>query len=121
MKDRDLYAGLIRLHVLHHAVTEGEVYGLWMIEELGHHGYRLSAGTLYPVLHGLERKGYLRSEPQLVDGRRRRVYRATAAGARALDDARQRVSELFGEMFDARATKVSPSRKGGKQYPRRTE
>src|SRR5260370_92120 len=38
MDDRYLYAGLIRLHVLHHAVKE-PVYGLAMIEELGRHGY----------------------------------------------------------------------------------
>jgi hypothetical protein len=31
---KDLYSGLIRLHILHHA-REGEVLGLWMIEELG--------------------------------------------------------------------------------------
>jgi PadR family transcriptional regulator PadR len=44
MDDRYLYAGLIRLHVLHHAVKE-PIYGLAMIEELGRHGYKLSAGT----------------------------------------------------------------------------
>jgi hypothetical protein len=31
-----------------------------MIEELGRHGYRISPGTLYPLLHNLEKKGYLR-------------------------------------------------------------
>jgi PadR family transcriptional regulator, regulatory protein PadR len=56
MDDRFLYAGLIRLHLLHHAAQE-PIYGLAMIEELGRHGYRLSAGTLYPILHGLEAKG----------------------------------------------------------------
>ncbi|MCT2087437.1 PadR family transcriptional regulator [Microbacterium enclense] len=43
---RDLLAGLVRMHVLHHASQE-EIYGAWMIEELASHGYRLSAGTLY--------------------------------------------------------------------------
>ena len=52
--------GLIRLHILHHA-SKGPVFGLWFIEEFGRHGYKLSPGTLYPLLHGLERKGYLRS------------------------------------------------------------
>ena len=58
--DRDLYSGLIRLHVLHHAVEE-PIFGLGMIEELARHGYRISPGSLYPLLHGLEKKGYLRS------------------------------------------------------------
>jgi DNA-binding PadR family transcriptional regulator len=60
MHDRDLYSGLIRLHVLHHAAEE-PIFGLGMVEELARHGYRISPGTLYPLLHGLEKKGYLRS------------------------------------------------------------
>lgn len=60
---RDLYSGLIRLHILYHAVEE-PIYGLEMAEELARHGYRISLGTLYPLLHGLEKKGYLRSSEQ---------------------------------------------------------
>ena len=57
--DRDLYSGLIRLHVLHHT-EQGPIFGLGMIEELARHGYRISPGTLYPFLRGLEKKGYLK-------------------------------------------------------------
>lgn len=96
--DKDLYAGLIRLHVLHHA-GERAVYGSWIIEELGHHGYSLSPGTLYPLLHGLERKGYLRSREVRTGKHARRVYSITANGRRALAEAREKVRELFGEMF----------------------
>ena len=96
---RELYSGLIRLHVLHHA-CHGPVFGLGMIEDLARHGYRLSPGTLYPLLDGLERKGLLRSSRRFVQGRFRRVYRATPAGRRALRAARQRVKELFGELFE---------------------
>ena len=56
---RNLYSGLIRLHVLHHACKE-PIFGLGMIEELGRHGYKTSVGVLYPMLHNLARKGYLR-------------------------------------------------------------
>jgi PadR family transcriptional regulator len=99
MDDRDLYTGLIRLHVLHHAARE-PVYGLAMIEELGRHGYKLSAGTLYPVLHALEEKGYLRSSLERKGRSARRLYRATAAGKRALAIAKVKVRELFGELFE---------------------
>ncbi len=95
----DLYAGLIRLHILHHA-TKRPFYGLWLIEELAHHGYRLSPGTLYPLLHRLEQQGYLRSE-QVREGRQaRRLYRATPRGRKALARARGKVRELFGELFE---------------------
>jgi PadR family transcriptional regulator PadR len=115
MDDKDLYAGLIRLHILHHAV-EGGIYGLWMIEELGRHGYRLSAGTLYPILHGLERKGYLRSAEEQVGARIRRVYRATARGRAALETGKQRIRDLFGELFEPRAP--SSAKRDAKSRPR---
>ncbi len=59
--DRELYSGLIRLHILYHA-AHGPIFGLGMAEELARHGYRISLGTLYPLLHGLQKKGYLRSQ-----------------------------------------------------------
>ena len=96
---RDLYAGLIRLHVLYHA-CKGTVYGLEMIVELRRHGYELSAGTLYPLLHGLERKGLLASMKQRIGGTERRLYRATKAGRAALAASRAKVRELFGELFE---------------------
>jgi PadR family transcriptional regulator PadR len=96
--DRDLYGGLIRLHVLHHA-GEKPIYGHWMIEELRRHGYGIGPGTMYPLLYGLARKGYLRSKQVRIGSRFRKVYRITPSGRRALQVARRRVRELFGEMF----------------------
>jgi PadR family transcriptional regulator PadR len=101
MEHQDLLSGLIRLHVLHHAV-EDEVYGQWMIEELARHGYRLSAGTLYPMLRSMEKKGYLASEERRVGRSIRKVYRATPLGREALDIARGKVRELIGEMMEHR-------------------
>ncbi|HXV48831.1 MAG TPA: PadR family transcriptional regulator [Candidatus Binatia bacterium] len=98
-RDQDLYAGLIRLHILHHA-SKAPVFGLWFIEELGKHGYKLSPGTLYPLLHGLERKGYLRSTSERSGKSLRRMYQATPIGRKALATARQKVSELFGELLE---------------------
>jgi PadR family transcriptional regulator PadR len=77
--DRDLYSGLIRLHVLHHAAEE-PIFGLGMIQELERHGYRISPGSLYPLLHALEKKGYLHSRQQRNGKSLRKVYRATALG-----------------------------------------
>ena len=97
--DRELYSGLIRLHVLHHAVEE-PIFGLGMIEELARHGYRISPGSLYPLLHGLEKKGYLRSTEQRKGKSLRKVYRATALGRKALDAAKNKVRELFRELIE---------------------
>jgi len=97
--EQGLYSGLIRLHILHHACEE-PIFGLGMIEELARHGYRLSPGTLYPIVHGMEKKGLLRSKQQQVSGKIRRVYSATPAGRKALQAAKQKVRELFGELFE---------------------
>ena len=99
MEDKDLYSGLIRLHILHHA-CEGEVFGLDMIEELGRHGYKMSPGTMYPILHSLEKRGYLRSSAFRSGKVRRRVYKATPSGHKALKAAKQKVRELFGELIE---------------------
>jgi PadR family transcriptional regulator, regulatory protein PadR len=53
-----------------------------MIHELARHGYTLSPGTLYPMLHALERSGYFRSRQERLDRTFRRLYRATALGPR---------------------------------------
>jgi DNA-binding PadR family transcriptional regulator len=97
MLDKDLFSGIVRLHVLHHA-AEGPIFGLAIIEELRRHGYEISAGTIYPLLHGLERKRYLVSRIERAGARKRRVYRITALGRRARRAARDKVRELFGEL-----------------------
>ncbi len=97
--DRVLYSGLIRLHVLHHAV-EGPIFGLGIMEELGRHGYRISPGSLYPLLQGLEKKGYLRSAERRSGKSLRRIYRATALGRRALAASKHKVRELFHELIE---------------------
>src|ERR1700690_4074957 len=89
-EDQDLYSGLIRLHVLHHAVEE-PIFGLGMIEELSRHGYRISPGTLYPLLQRLEKKGYLRSSEQRNGKSLRKMYRATPLGRKALAASKSKV------------------------------
>ena len=103
-QQRDLFTGLIRIHVLVHAVHE-PIFGLAMMEELNRHGYRIGPGTLYPLLHGMERGGLLKSQTKNVEGRRRRVYNITASGRRALSNARLKVDELHRELNE-----VSPRR-----------
>ena len=98
MKERDLLGGLIRLHILHHAAHE-PIFGLGIIEELAHHGYRLTAGTLYPILHTMEKNGYLSSEVELVAGRQRRLYVITQSGQASLALGKTKVWELFRELF----------------------
>jgi DNA-binding PadR family transcriptional regulator len=96
---RELLFGLIRIHVLLHAAQE-PIFGLAMMEELERHGYRIGPGTLYPLLHGLERAGLLKSISGATRGRQRKLYRITASGRRALKKARDKVDELHEELHE---------------------
>jgi PadR family transcriptional regulator PadR len=103
---RELFFGLIRIHVLVHASHE-PIFGLAMMEELEHHGYCIGPGTLYPLLHGLERSGRLKSVLKNVAGHSRRVYKITSAGRKALDKARIKVDELHHEIHEEQPRKIS--------------
>jgi PadR family transcriptional regulator PadR len=83
---RDTFLGFVRVHVLYHATKE-RIFGVEMIEELGRHGYTMSPGTLYPILHAMAKAGYLEPEQVVVAGKMRKYYRATPAGVRVLGDA----------------------------------
>ena len=77
-----------------------------MMEELAHHGYRIGPGTLYPLLHGMERSGLLKSVLKNVGGRSRRIYKITAAGKKALDKASVKVDELHQELHEEHPRKI---------------
>ena len=94
----NLRRGAVRLHILHHAAA-GEIHGAWMADELARHGHRISPGTLYPALHRMEETGLLTSTKRVVDGKVRRVYRATAKGRRQLAAAREVLAELVDEVL----------------------
>jgi len=96
---RDFFLGFIKIHILYHASKE-PVYGLWLIEELGRHGYKLSAGTLYPILHRLEQEKLLKSFPENISGKIRKYYRTTPKGNRMLSKIREKVRELVDEVME---------------------
>jgi len=95
---RDFFLGFIKVHILHHAAEE-PVYGLEMIEELRRHGYELSPGTLYPMLHSLAEAGYLSKEERLVNGKVRKYYHITDAGRDILTSAKHSIRELVNEVL----------------------
>lgn len=94
---RKLFLGFIHIHILYHAKND-PFYGAWMIEELKEHGYEISAGTLYPILHNLEKNGVLKVENKNVEGKIRKYYSITELGEEVLKEARGKAYELFKEI-----------------------
>ncbi len=105
---RHFFGGFVRLHILHHAVIE-PIYGVEMIAELGRHGYKLSPGTLYPILHDLSDAAYLTCQDEVVAGKRRKIYRATKKGEKLLREAREKLRELFKEVVEEPPHKLPES------------
>jgi PadR family transcriptional regulator PadR len=96
---RDFFLGFIKIHILHHAAQE-PVYGLALIAELARHGYELSPGTLYPLLHNLQEAGYLAREDRRIGGKIRKYYAITDAGRRVLEETRPKIAELVDEVLE---------------------
>ena len=74
-------------------LKEREMYGYQIIEELekrSNQVFHLQEGTLYPLLHSLERDMLVTARDQETpSGRRRRYYRLTAAGLQALEEKKE--------------------------------
>jgi PadR family transcriptional regulator, regulatory protein PadR len=94
---RKLFLGFIQIHILHHA-KEHPIFGVWMLEELKEHGYNISAGTLYPILHSMESDGLLIKEDRNVEGKIRKYYSTTEKGNSVRNEARNKAYELFKEI-----------------------
>jgi len=90
------------VHILHHA-GEAPIVAHWMMEELREHGYRVSPGTLYPMMARMTAIGWLK---RTADGR----YRLTAGGRKTLAEVLARLKELQGEAIPTRVRKPHPGR-----------
>jgi DNA-binding PadR family transcriptional regulator len=93
---REFLLAFWKIHILHHAGEQG-LYGQWMLEELRHHGYQLSPGTLYPILARMARRGWLRTSPP-ARSKQARVYYLTRRGRDVLTQVRAALDELYGEV-----------------------
>jgi PadR family transcriptional regulator PadR len=95
---RDILLAFVRVHILHHA-TEERIFGLAMMDELKRHGYDIGPGTLYPMLHALEKSGALTSTRDVRNGKVRKYYRTTNAGDALLGEMRAKIGELVDEVL----------------------
>ena len=90
--DKSLISGSTTLLILK-LLSEKEMYGYEMIDTLAKRSenvFEFKEGTLYPVLHALEKEGALRSyEKEAPSGRTRRYYSSTAKGRRLLSEKRE--------------------------------
>ncbi|GAA0179490.1 PadR family transcriptional regulator [Clostridium sediminicola] len=94
---RKLFLGFIQIHILYHAKNE-PIYGIWMMKELEEHGYKISPGTLYPLLNRMQKEDLLSKTEKNVDGRIIKFYRTTKLGEEILKEATEKATQLTHEV-----------------------
>ncbi len=80
---KELLKGSTSIMVLK-MIAEGDCYGYQIIQKISRRSgdvFHLNEGTLYPILHTLEKEGYLESYcGESETGRERKYYSITAQG-----------------------------------------
>ena len=80
---KELLKGSTAIMILK-VISEGDTYGYELVQQLYRKSegtFKLNEGTLYPILHTMEKEGYIESFRRESDsGRERKYYRITAAG-----------------------------------------
>jgi PadR family transcriptional regulator PadR len=94
MIDREFQRGFIKLYALWRASKE-ETYGVQIIEEMRKLGFKVSPGTLYPVLHTLLKEKDLSLTDRVANGKVRKCYRATTKGREEAKEVIERLSDLL--------------------------
>ena len=93
--DRSLVSGSMGMLILR-LLSEKDMYGYEMIDTLkkrSENVFELKAGTLYPLLHGLEEKQFLKSYEQEVLGKVRKYYQITPEGRKHLEQKKEEWKE----------------------------
>jgi len=96
---RDVITGLVRVRILHAAVS-APVSGVERALELETAGHHVGPGTLYPLLHSMQKDGWVKSTDRTVKGKRRRYYRATKKGRFQLEQALMALQQFLAGVVD---------------------
>ena len=97
--DKSLVSGSTTMLVLK-LLEEKDMYGYEMIDTLrgkSKNVFELKAGTLYPLLHGLEEKGFVESYEKEAVGKIRKYYHITRSGKKEL---KKKYLDLLSQNFD---------------------
>ena len=96
--DSRLLTGALEMLILE-VISQGSNYGYQISQTVGSHSqgyFELKEGSLYPALHRLERQKLLSSYWEEADGRRRKYYKLTKAGQKALAAKKQEWTAFAG-------------------------
>ncbi|MBO4338779.1 MAG: helix-turn-helix transcriptional regulator [Clostridia bacterium] len=93
---KELLKGSTSILVLS-VLNNNDLYGYRIIRELeirSENAFEMSEGTLYPILHALEKEKFLESYWKDVEGRNRKYYHITKKGLKELESKKQEFEEF---------------------------
>ena len=111
MYSKELLKGTLKTIVLHLLSEEGRMYGYQInqqVQERSDGQLTLTEGALYPALHKLEAQGLLKTEVELVNGRKRKYYKLTASGKKAASKSIQEFAAFVNSMKTVLSSKSNP-------------
>jgi PadR family transcriptional regulator PadR len=92
------WQGMVKLIVLHQA-NLAPVYGGRLSKYFRSLGYEISPGSLYPLLHNLEKGNFMHCRVRIFKGRARKYYELTPQGQDCLEASRREAEEIFREVI----------------------
>jgi PadR family transcriptional regulator PadR len=92
------WQGILRFFVLHQA-AQSPVYGGRLKKQLQDWDYDISPGSLYPMLHALEKAMLLKSRVKIFKGRARKYYDITDEGRALLAEVQEKLAEVLTRML----------------------
>lgn len=95
---QSFWQGMVKLIVLHQA-SLGPIYGGRLSKYFRSLGYEISPGSLYPMLHSLEKANLLHCRIKIFKGRARKYYELTLEGKDCLESLRQEVRGIVREVI----------------------
>jgi DNA-binding PadR family transcriptional regulator len=92
------WQGMVKLIILHQA-NLGPVYGSRLSKYFHSLGYEISPGSLYPLLHSMEKANLMRCHIRIFKGRARKYYELTPQGLDCLEASRKEAEEIVREVI----------------------
>ena len=109
--DKSLISGSTTMLILQ-LLEEKDMYGYEMIETLqkkSQNVFQLKAGTLYPLLHTLEGKGYLTSYEDSTGQKVRKYYSITKSGKNFLSQKKEEWKEYSAAVANILTSRLTGS------------
>jgi PadR family transcriptional regulator, regulatory protein PadR len=95
---QSFWQGILKFFVLQ-KIAQGPAYGGRLKKQLSECGYDISPGSLYPLLHALEKGSLVSSRVKIFKGRARKYYEITNQGRTVLAELQKELTHIMSKIL----------------------